>query len=383
MAIFHYTNHQNIDEAMLGFTAYCREHNLCVGLSHSLEAINVSAKCFLTDQNTLRYALKALFCTCEEEFEVFNKCFDVYWGKRKHEYAHKIKNSNSSNVTKKANASLVMMGFKPNGDEKDKEEEEDTKNVSGASRVQALKRTDFSKIGETDNRLLDEIAKQLLHQLNHRLKRKMESTKKGKIDLRKTIRRNIPKGDMLLELSRKNRKQEKFRINLLLDVSGSMDKYSFFLLKFIWSLKSHLKQIEAFVFSTKLVRITDLINEKELNQTLLNMSYHTDNWSGGTRIGECLRDFNENYAKRTLNGKSITIVLSDGLDTGEVGLLTEELRKIKMRTNKLVWLNPLKGMSGYIPEAKGMKAALSEIDQFESAHNLESLMKLENILADA
>ncbi len=380
MALFHFSNYSTFEEAMIGFTAYCREHDLRVGLSHSQEALIAAQQGFSTDKQTLKYTLKSLFCTCEEEHTTFEKCFETYWGKRKHDYAHKIEKQAQSNITKKASASLVMMGFNPNKKENEQEEEE-AKNVTGASKIESLKKTDFSKIAAIDNEILERLAEQLLKQLNHRLKRKLEATKKGKIDIRKTIRNNLSYGDALINLARKSRKLEKYRLILLLDVSGSMDKYSFFLLKFIWSLKTNLKNIEAFVFSTHLIRITDYLHQHELDETLWQLSHNANNWSSGTRIGACFKQFNDDYAKRILNGKSITIVLSDGLDNGEPEELSQELHKIKMRTSKLVWLNPLKGMKGYEPLAKGMKAAMPELDRFESAHNLESLLELENILS--
>ena len=274
-----------------------------------------------------------------------------------------------------------MAGFNPNG--KQEEPKEEAKNVSGASRIEALKKTDFTHVTKMDSELLDQIAEQLLRQLNHKLKRKMRVSKIGPIDLRKTIRKNMSNGEELIDLIKKNRKKDKYRIILLLDVSGSMDKYSFFLLKFIWSLKSHLKNIEAFVFSTNLIRITEFIHQDQIDKAMFDLSIHAQNWSGGTKIGECLKSFNDNYAKRILNGKSITIVLSDGLDDGNPGLMRSEIEKIKMRTNKMVWLNPLKGTKGYEPTAQGIQAVLPYIDVFKSAHNLESLIELENILANA
>lgn len=352
-----------------------------IGLSHSQEALQAATAGFAGDEGTLKYTLKALFCTCTEDHDTFDKCFQVFWGTRKHTYNHKIQNKNTSNVVKRSNNSLVMMGFKPQGAETPKEEEE-AKNVSGASAVESLKFTDFSKVSAIDRQVLDELANKLLKQLNHRLKRKLESTKQGQIDIRKTIRNNMSNGDALIKLARRDRKMERYRIILLLDVSGSMDKYSFFLLKFIWSLKSNLKQIEAFVFSTKLVRITEFLRQDQLDETLFQMSQNADNWSSGTKIGKCFEDFNNLYAKRILNGKSITIVLSDGLDHGQPELLAQETQKIRLRTSKLVWLNPLKGTQGYEPTARGMQAALPSIDEFQSAHNLHSLLELENILAN-
>jgi uncharacterized protein with von Willebrand factor type A (vWA) domain len=162
-----------------------------------------------------------------------------------------------------------------------------------------------------------------------------------------------------------------------------MDKYSFFLLRFICALREHFRQLEAFVFSTSLKRITKALDTRDLSSVFRNISEHADNWSSGTRIGECLQHFSESYGKRMLNGSPVVIILSDGLDTGDVGLLKTELEKIHRRAKRVIWLNPLKGSKDYAPLAKGMKAALPSIDDFRSAHNLDSLLELENILSNA
>ena len=159
-----------------------------------------------------------------------------------------------------------------------------------------------------------------------------------------------------------------------------MDKYSFYLLKFLWALRSNFKQIEVFTFSTKLMRITDYISDQNMAGALAMVSQHAKHWSGGTKIGECLTDFNDNYAKRYLNGKTMSIVLSDGLDTGELEVRDATMQQIKLRTKKVIWLNPLKGMLGYEPIQMGMKAALLSLNHFGSAHNFESLLTLEKLL---
>lgn len=380
MSLTHYTNHGTIEEAIIGFSKVCRENDVGIGLNHTLEAMKVANVGFHLSEDSLRYSLRSLFCTCPEEYEAFDKCFDVFWLKRKHNYAHKFKNG-QSNIAKRTNSSLVMAGFSPKGSKREAENLEEAKRVTGASKIEALKNTDFSLVNRMDRDFLDALSKQLIRQLNTRLKRKREVAKKGEIDIRKTIRANVSKGEMM-DLRRKKRKVEKQRIILLLDVSGSMDRYSFFLLKFIWALKENLGQIDAFVFSTKLVRISDHLNQSELDEALWQLSINTDNWSSGTKIGECLKDFNNRYAKRSLNGRNVVIVLSDGLDNGAPELLASELQKIKLRTSKLAWLNPLKSMNGYEPTASGMNAALPYLDHFETAHNLTSLMKLEDLLAD-
>jgi uncharacterized protein len=230
---------------------------------------------------------------------------------------------------------------------------------------------------------LEKLAMQLWKQMSRRLKKRLKnSVTKGRIDIRQTIRNNIGSGGAMLELKFKNKKPAKNRLVILLDVSGSMDKYSFFLLRFILALRSHFQKIEAFLFSTKLIRITEFLKIKNLEHVLTLLSSNTDNWSSGTKIGDCLKAFNDDFCKRALQGRSMTIVLSDGLDTGEPELLAQELKKIKRRTRKLIWLNPLKGMTGYQPLARGMNAALPEIDVFRSAHSLDSILELENFLAD-
>ena len=380
MGLSHFTNHTALSEAMVGFSKVCRENEIPVGLSHTKEAISMAEQGFVLTENAFRFGLKSLYCTMPEQYEAFDKCFDVYWLTRRHEYAHKF-NKGSSNISKKSKASLVMMGFDPNKDLKTEEPKEEASNVTGASKAEVLKATDFTKISDIDSAYLDELSKRLLKQLNDRLKRRLSTSHQGRIHLRNTIRKNLSHGGVPVDLVRKAKKREKYKIVLLLDVSGSMDKYSFFLLKFIWSLKTHLKKVESFIFSTRLIRITESLNHEQLGASLKELSYSVNNWSGGTQIGECLKTFNEEYAKQILNGRSITIVLSDGLDTGKPETLEEELAKIKLRTSKLVWLNPLKGSKDYEPTARGMNTALPYLDVFQSAHNLNSLLELENLLA--
>ena len=186
----------------------------------------------------------------------------------------------------------------------------------------------------------------------------------------------------MLDLYLRNKKPDKNRLIILLDVSGSMDKYSFYLLRFILALRTHFKRIDAYIFSTSLIRITDYLESQNLDTVLSILSYYANNWSSGTKIGECLLHYNREFARRSLTGKNMTIILSDGLDTGEPELLSTELKKIKLRTRKLIWLNPLKGMKGYQVRTRGMLAALPEINHFMPAHTVDSLLELENILAD-
>jgi uncharacterized protein with von Willebrand factor type A (vWA) domain len=132
-----------------------------------------------------------------------------------------------------------------------------------------------------------------------------------------------------------------------------------------------------------LIRISRLLQNKGIDATLRILSERADCWSGGTRIGECFRTFNSGYSRYISKSNSVVIIVSDGLDTGDPEVLQAELQKIKRRSKKIIWLNPLKGMRDYSPTARGMSAALPMIDDFGSAHNLDSIIELENFLKNA
>lgn len=327
-----------------------------------------------------KYAMTAIYCTRQDELERFDKLFEDYWGMKKELRKSETKYRNKSNLKKKNKGSAVMMGL--DGDNA-QDDDNEARNTSGATDNDALRKTDFAHVEQMQNDILEELAEQLWQQMSLRLKRKTKVGKKGKINIQQTIRRNLSNGGNMLELIRRKKKMQKYRLVILLDVSGSMDKYSFYLLKFVHSLRANFENVEAFIFSTELVRITDFLNKKSISETLSMLSLNTQTWSSGTKIGDCLKTFNDEHSKRVLNGKTLTIVLSDGLDTGEPDDLHIQLEKIKLRTKKLVWLNPLKGMEGYQPIQRGMEAALPTLDHFGAAHNIDSLLALENILIDA
>jgi uncharacterized protein len=374
----HRSDFHNLTEAIIGFVQLARHEGLKAGVGETQEALLAASYGLLEQKPAFAYALRAICCTCPEEIEKFDRLFERFWGERGSEIKSRTTYKNQSNLQKKSPASLVWMGV---GQQQETEEQEEGKNVSGANAIERLRKTDFSKVAEMDSELLEELAMQLWKQMSLRLKRKLKASRRqGRIDLRQTIRANISRGGELIELRRRQRQPQKQRLIILLDVSGSMDKYSFFLLRFICSLRAHFEKVEAFIFSTQLLRITEWLDAQDLQRTLGIMSLQAHNWSSGTKIGLCLQAFNEHYARQALNGQSTTIILSDGLDTGEPELLASELQKIKLRTRRLIWLNPLKGMQGYEPLAKGMAAALPAIDVFNSAHNLDSLLELENYL---
>ncbi len=168
------------------------------------------------------------------------------------------------------------------------------------------------------------------------------------------------------------------RLNLVLlcDVSGSMDVYSRFLTQFVYGLQAELRRVSTFVFSTRLFDVTTMLKARSFEEALGRIRQRVDGWSGGTRIGGCLADFNRTYGRERIGPRTAVIIISDGWDRGDVDQLRREMRLLKRRAFKVLWLNPLLGEKNYRPVAQGMAAALPSIDAFLPVHNLASLSRV-------
>lgn len=371
------TDNLGLTNAIVKFAQFARRKGLNVGIEETLTTFKTFDLGIFENQAVFYYTLKTLFCTTKEDIPIFDEIYKIYWqaDQKKDKTQSVVKKQGAQ---KKEKNVLVAMG---EGESEDDDENEDTKTVTGANAISRLRKTDFSQVAEIDNALLEAIAEQLWREMSKRLKRRMKSSSKNEtVDIRKTIRASLEHGGDPIELVFKGKKPKKMRLVVLLDVSGSMDKYSFFLLRFICSLQSYFEKVESFIFSTELRYITEFIKQKGLENTLNLLSQKADNWSSGTKIGLCLKDFNDNYAKTMLSRSSFVIILSDGLDTGDKGIIEYEMQAIRRRTKRLIWLNPLKNMQGYEPTARGMSEAFPHINVFESGHSLESLLELEKFL---
>ena len=371
---------RSLSEGIVAFAQFARSHGMNIGVQETQDALMAAEAGLLKERTFFRAALKSIFCHAPEEMLVFDRLFSLFWDTNPIDLnGRKGKSTIQGSFNKKSSASVVMLGVGQSG-----AQEEEAKNVSGANAAERLKKTDLSLLNTMEAEELDEIAKKLFKQMAVRLRRRMkQDLKSGRINLRRTIRKSLSTGGEPVDLFYRMQTPRKQRLIVLLDVSGSMDKYSFFLLRFICTLKEHFRQLEAFVFSTSLKRITKALQLQHLDDVLRQVGSEADNWSSGTKIGECLQEFTEKYGKRMLNGSPLVLVLSDGLDTGDTTVLGTALQHIHRRAKRVIWLNPLKGMKDYQPLARGMQAALPSIDDFSSAHNLESLLELEKILMNA
>jgi uncharacterized protein with von Willebrand factor type A (vWA) domain len=223
----------------------------------------------------------------------------------------------------------------------------------------------------------------LVWQLGERKTRRGEPGRSRLLDLRRTIRRSLKTGGEVLDWARRAPKRKPRPLVILADISGSMERYTRLLLHFIYSVTAGLDQpVEAFVFSTRLTRITRELRGRDVDRALREVSRAVSDWSGGTRIGAALKAFNFEWGRRVLGRGAIVLLISDGWDRGDVDLLKREMARLQRSCHRLIWLNPLLGSPAYEPLTRGMQAALPYIDDFLPVHNLASLEDLAERLTE-
>jgi uncharacterized protein with von Willebrand factor type A (vWA) domain len=255
--------------------------------------------------------------------------------------------------------------------------------MEGASRAENLAEVDFRKLADPD--ALEQAhaaAARLAKAMRTRLTRRDLLRRHGeRLDLRRTIHRNISHGGVPITLVKRRRKDKPLRLVILLDASGSMSMYTAVFLRFIHGVLDEFREAEAFLFHTRLAYVSEAMKEKDAARALDRLSIMAQGAGGGTKIGESLQTFNRWHAARVIHSRTCVMIVSDGYETGDAALLGREMAALAKRCRRIVWLNPMMAWEGYAPEAKGIKAALPHVDLYAPANTLQSLAALEPYLA--
>lgn len=263
----------------------------------------------------------------------------------------------------------------------DDEEVDGEPEIVLASEVELLKEKSFSRCSDEELAQLAELMRQIRMAVPHRRMRRRESAKKGRPDLRRTIRRSFRTGGEPIERHWQRRRTRRRRLILILDVSGSMAAFSRALLVFAHAALRADPRWEAFCFGTRLTRLTQSLKTRDPDSALDLAAAEVFDWDGGTRIGESLKVFLDDYGHKGMARGAIVVICSDGLEIGAPELLGEQMARLSRLAYRTIWLNPLKEDPAYEPLARGMRAALPYIDLFASGHNLASLETLSEELA--
>jgi uncharacterized protein with von Willebrand factor type A (vWA) domain len=373
-------------ENVLLFGAILRRRKLDVTTRRTLDALESLSYIDIFNREDFYTALRANLVSDEADLERFDRTFNEFWTPVRFDEIERDEVEQQSDETLESaqddeEGEPQIEDFLTDEENEDDEDDSQERETPGYSLEEVLRKKDFSTYTDDDVRNVRKLIQKLAPKIATKLSRRTKPDASGDIvDLRRTMRMNLRYGGDIVELARKSKKRKKLKLVLLCDVSGSMDVYSRFLIQFIYGLQQELPNVETFVFSTRLTRVTEFFKRKELTRALQNISDIVQDWSGGTSIGAAIREFNEGPGKSMVDGRTVVMIISDGWDRGDTTVLDHEMAVLSRRAYKTIWLNPLLGSPNYQPLCKGMQAALPYTDYFLPAHNLESLMNLARTL---
>ncbi len=379
-----------------------------MGLSDEADALEALSLVDLGDRDEVRRALRAAMKIRPRDAAAFDELFARWWSKRPPRDAAETPCPEQPRFEDPARPPRPGPQRRPGprlaGPERGPTPATASTGVTAGSEVSAgeepgyspealLRRKSFEECSPADLEAMEHLMARLALRLATRPSRRRlpaRGAARGEVDLRRSFRRALADGGELLSLARRRRAIELPRLVVLCDTSGSMDPHTRFLLAFVLALRRMARRCELFAFNTALVRLTPWLREArsaprsagwEIDRVLRRLAADVPGWSGGTRIGECLAAFAEQWLDELVDGRTVVLILSDGLDRGDVGPLVGAMRAIRGRARRVLWLNPLAGDRRYEPTARAMAAAMPYVDRLAPAHNLAALERLLPLLS--
>ena len=364
---------------LTGFTGFLRANGFGVGGADAVSVLDTGAKMGILDPQVLRWSLKALLCGRGDEWRRFDHLFDAYFLPPNKSLiaqssgaaggAHDAADAGrgGAEFDSSAGTGHTVAGDIDQGSLR-----------HGASREESLASTDFRELNQAEHAYdIEALMRRFAKRLRPlRLRRETTHHHDRRLDLQATIRRSVASGGTPIRLAWKERRRVRPRLVLLVDVSRSMSLYSFFYMRLARALLGELVDVYCFIFHTRLTDVGAALSDPDPWRSQERLHLLAIGWAGGTRIGECLRDFNRDHGARLVHSRTGVIVVSDGYDTGEPALLAESLATLRRRSRCLVWLNPLLNQPGYTPKSRGMQAAIPHIDLLAAGADLASVERV-------
>ncbi len=375
-------------DRVAGFMAHLRMNGFAVGPSETGDALAALTAVDATSPMEARMALASLLVPDAEGWLKFDDLFDAYWynaGKTREAQA------NAHVRTQAARPTLWQPHFgqategedgsdqadTPGGSDNDDAEGTDGRLI--ATRSQNLTRRDLRELmDEASLRAAEDAARKLAKAIRDRRSRRRKMDQRGpSLDMRRIQRASLARGGEPLDLYRRARPPRPMRIVALCDVSGSMTVYSRVFLAFLKGLVAADTKTDAYLFHTRLMRVTDALKDHDTLRAAARLSLMAEGFGGGTDIAGSLTSFLDGYGAKALDGRTVVVILSDGYCSSDPEALSTALARIRHKTRRIVWLNPLKGWKDYAPVAAAMAAAGPHLDAHLPANTIEALAALE------
>ena len=380
-----------LTENIMHFARVLRKAGLPVGPGQVLDAIRAVMAVGLSNRNDFYWTLHAVFVKHRTQLDVFDQAFHIFW--KNPEILERmmqlilpdISDPNAASPdTEEISRRVAEALFSGMGDQPEPQEEEEIEFDATLtwSANEVLGEKDFEKMSADEIRDAIAAVHRMKLPLNEVPTRRFKQSNAGtRVDMRRSMRAALRSGTDFIPLMKRKRRMRRPPLVVICDISGSMERYSRMLLHFMHTVTNDRDRVHTFLFGTRLTNVTRYLRYKDVDEALKKVSEAAEDWSGGTRIGHCLEDFNKFWSRRVLTQGAIVVLISDGLDRDEGDGLTLEMERLHMSCRRLIWLNPLLRYDGFEPKSIGIKAMLPHVDIFQTVHNLNNLNDLTRVLS--
>jgi uncharacterized protein len=399
-----YTELSLPDDGKLGrniayFARALRKAGLPIGPGRVIDAVRAVEAAGFTERADFYWTLQACFVSRPEHRPVFEQVFRLFW--RDPRYLEHmmalvvptirgVQEDRAADAAEKRAAQALLDGTEPAapGPEAEGGDEIEIDASATMSHEERLRTLDFELMSVEE---MDQ-ARRMLARLTLPVdpiatRRRRAAVTGQEVDLRRTLRASLARGGEMTVLARRRRRLRWPNLVVLCDISGSMAQYSRMVLHFLHAVSNAKGQgwarVHGFTFGTRLTNITRHLAARDVDEALKAAGAQAQDWSGGTRIGACLHDFNRDWSRRVLGQGAVVLIITDGLDRDDAGLLGHEMQRLHLSARRLIWLNPLLRWDGFAPRAGGIMAMLPHVDSFRAGHSVASLESLAACISDA
>lgn len=359
----------------VAFARVLRGVEIAAPLDSVLTFVDALSLVGIDNRESVYWAARCTLARNPEDIPAFDRAFAVFWDHR---------TSNGEPETEELRVTIAMDTGDEGSADGSAQANDDPTITLRFSGVETLRRKDFSDYTDDEMRTAQKWMEQLRVAGPPRAALRWAPARKGsRPDMRRTVRASLAAQGEPVRRRWTRHGDRARRIVFLLDVSGSMEPYARALVRFVHAGVAGRQKVEAFTLGTRLTRISRELSSKDPDKALSLAGTRVADWSGGTRLGETLRAFNDEWGVRGMARGAIVVILSDGWDRGEPAVLAAEMQRLQRVSFRVVWVNPLKVTPGYAPLARGMAAALPFVDEFVEGHSLDALEHLTKVINNA
>ena len=359
----------------ISFARVLRGAGVSVPLDSVLTFVQALEVVSLEHREDVYWAGRATLVRKPEDHGVFDRAFAVFWEQR--QAGHVPDEEPPQKIT-------LLIDDEDDGADKAPEAVDDNPTLTlRFSATETLREKDFAEYSNDELHESQRLMQQLRLAGPPRTSLRLRNSRRrgSRHDLRRTVRASITHGGEPIQLLWREPGEKQRRLVVLLDISGSMEPYARALLRFMHAAVVGRQRVEAFAFGTRLTRLTKELANRNPDKALQRASAQVPDWSGGTRLGDSMKKFNDTWGVRGMARGAIVVILSDGWDRGEPAVLAEQMKRLQRVAHRVVWVNPLKVTPGYAPLARGMAAALPYIDEFVEGHSMAALEQLTRVIS--